>query len=103
MHDPADDRSAMARAMGWSAQITTISFEMVLPGLGGFWLDQKLGTKPLFLILGVVFGFTLGLWHLLKLAQFATLVMNNDQTKNNSRKKHEGGESTDDQSEVDSD
>lgn len=57
----------MAKAYGWVAQITTISLEMTLPALGGFWLDEKLGTKVLFLLLGAVFGFTAGFWHLLKL------------------------------------
>ena len=64
---PTDDRSAMARAYGWTAQITTISMEMVLPALAGVWLDGKLGTKFLFLILGAVLGFFFGFWHLLKL------------------------------------
>jgi len=65
--NPTDDRSAMARAYGWTAQITTISLEMVLPALGGVWLDGKLGTKFLFLLLGAVLGFVVGFWHLLKL------------------------------------
>ena len=66
--DPCDDRSAMARAYAWTARLTSISLEMALPALGGFWLDQKLGTKFLFLILGVLLGFVAGLWQLLKLA-----------------------------------
>ena len=57
----------MARAYGWTARLTTISLEMALPALGGFWLDQKLGTKCLFVILGAVLGFTVGFWQLLKL------------------------------------
>lgn len=65
--NPSDDRSAIARAYGWTAQITTISLEMVLPALGGVWLDGKLGTKFLFLIAGAVLGFVVGFWHLLKL------------------------------------
>jgi F0F1-type ATP synthase assembly protein I len=66
--DSSDDRSAMARAYGWAARLTTISLEMALPALGGFWVDQKLGTKCLFLILGAVLGFVVGFWQLLKLA-----------------------------------
>ena len=65
--NPTDDRSAIARAYGWTAQITTVALEMVLPALGGVWLDAKLGTKFLFLILGAVLGFVVGFWHLLKL------------------------------------
>ena len=59
----------MARAAGWTSEVTTIALEMVLPGLGGYWLDHRLGTKMVFLLLGVIFGFSLGLWHLLKLAR----------------------------------
>jgi hypothetical protein len=59
----------LAVAIAWAAQITTIAIEMVLPGLGGFWLDNWLGTKALFGILGVVLGFTLGLWQLIQLTK----------------------------------
>ena len=70
--NPTDDRSAIARAYGLVAQITTISLEMVLPALGGVWLDRKLGTKFLFLILGALLGFAVGFWHLLKLTLHAS-------------------------------
>ncbi len=80
--NPTDDRSAIARAYGLAAQITTISFEMVLPALGGAWLDKKLGTKGVFFILGVVLGFTVGFWHLLKLT--ALMNKNKHDKPNNS-------------------
>lgn len=64
-----DDRSSMARAMEWTSHVTTIAAEMALPGLGGHWIDQRLGTKMVFLLLGVAFGFAIGMWHLLKLAR----------------------------------
>lgn len=35
----------------------------------GYWVDQKLSTSPLFLLLGFFLGFTLGLIRLLKLLQ----------------------------------
>ena len=59
----------MAVAMVWSSRITTIAMEMVLPALLGIWADRRLGTGILFLLLGVVFGFILGMWSLLKLAK----------------------------------
>jgi hypothetical protein len=65
----SDDRSPLAVAMQWSARITTIALEMSLPGLGGFWLDQKLGTRPIFVILGVIVGFSGGLMHLIQLTK----------------------------------
>lgn len=46
----------------------TISIEMVLPGVLGLWLDNWLGTKALFTILGFAGGLTLAIWHLVKMA-----------------------------------
>ncbi|MEE8452012.1 MAG: AtpZ/AtpI family protein [Thermoguttaceae bacterium] len=69
MNDSSDDRSPMAVAMAWTSHVTAIAMEMVLPALAGIWADRQLGTGMLFLLLGVVFGFTLGMWSLLKLAK----------------------------------
>ena len=55
--------------MEWVARITTVSLEMVLPGVIGYWIDLRLGTKVVFLILGVILGFVGGLRHLIKLAK----------------------------------
>ena len=68
MKNSLDRRSPLALAMAWVSRITTISLEMVLPALLGYWADQWLGTKPLFLVLGVIAGFILGMWDLVKLA-----------------------------------
>jgi len=48
--------------------VTTISLEMVLPGVIGFWIDCQLGTVMLFLVLGVILGVTAGIIHLVRLA-----------------------------------
>jgi len=64
---PPDDRSPIAVGMEWTTRIITIALEMALPGLAGYWVDQKLGTVVLFLILGVVLGFLAGIWHLIRL------------------------------------
>jgi len=66
--DSPDDRPPLARAAEWTSRVTTISLEMVLPGLVGLWIDQKLGTKALFLVLGVILGFATGLWSLIRLS-----------------------------------
>lgn len=55
-------------AMEWVSRIMAIAMEMVLPGLGGQWLDQRLGTSFLVLV-GFGFGLTAGIWHLLLLAK----------------------------------
>jgi hypothetical protein len=48
----------MAIALAWAATIMTISAEMVVPGLIGYWLDQRLGTRVLFLLIGLAAGCT---------------------------------------------
>lgn len=63
-----DDRSPMAIAFEWSATIMTISAEMVAPGLLGYWVDQRLGTRGLFLIVGFAAGGTLAALQLMRIA-----------------------------------
>ncbi len=69
MDEPDQDRSSFAVAMEWVSRLTSIALEMALPGLGGYGLDRWLGTKVLFLVLGVVIGFILGLWQLILLTK----------------------------------
>lgn len=64
-----DDRSLIARAWGWSTQVTAIALEMVVPGVVGLWIDRLLGTVMVFLVLGVIFGMTAGLMHLVQFAR----------------------------------
>lgn len=64
-----DDRSPMAQAMAWAARITTISLEMALPGLGGYWIDRRLGTKLVFTLIGVSLGMIVGGWHLMQITR----------------------------------
>jgi len=52
-------------------QIMTISAEMVLPGLAGLWLDNRLGTKIVFTLIGFAIGLPLSLWHLLRITKAA--------------------------------
>lgn len=64
-----DGRSPMAIAFEWSATIMTIAAEMVVPGLMGYWLDQRLGTQVLFLLLGFALGGTLAALALVRIAR----------------------------------
>jgi F0F1-type ATP synthase assembly protein I len=59
----------MAIALGWSATIMTISAELVVPGLLGYWLDQRLGTRALFLLLGFAAGGALATSALVRIAK----------------------------------
>jgi hypothetical protein len=58
----------MAIAMDWVSRVTTIVLEMVLPGLGGQWLDAEFGFG-FFGLLGFAFGVSLGVWHLVLMSQ----------------------------------
>jgi F0F1-type ATP synthase assembly protein I len=59
----------MAIAFEWSATIMTISLEMVVPGLVGYWLDQKLGTRVLFLLIGFALGGAMATLALMRIAK----------------------------------
>lgn len=56
MTNPSDNRSSLAKAYQWSTRIMVVSLEMVLPGLAGYWIDQRLGTRVLFLLVGFALG-----------------------------------------------
>ncbi|MCA9267035.1 MAG: AtpZ/AtpI family protein [Planctomycetales bacterium] len=64
-----DDRSPVAVAYQWAWRIITISLEMVLPGLAGYWLDTQLGTRVLFMLVGFGLGMFAAIWQLLKISQ----------------------------------
>jgi ATP synthase protein I len=58
------DVDPMALALEWVTKITTVALEMVLPAIGGGWLDKRWGTSYWALI-GVAVGMVVGMWHLL--------------------------------------
>ena len=51
---PEEENEISALALGyiWSSRIISLSIEMGLITLGFFWVDKKLGTAPIFLIVG---------------------------------------------------
>ena len=62
--DPDDDLIAnQAKATGlaidWVSRILAVVAIMVLPGLGGHWLDARFGTN-VFTLLGFVLGLVVG-------------------------------------------
>lgn len=67
MNEPSDDRPALVLAMEWASRITTISLEMVVPALGGYWLDATWGTRPWLTMVGAALGPAIGFWHLIRL------------------------------------
>lgn len=54
----------MARAIEWTGRIMGVALVMVLPGLGGQWLDNRLGTN-FFALAGFAFGLIAGISGLL--------------------------------------
>lgn len=65
---PSTPRQPMALAMEWVTKITTVGLEMVLPGVGGAYLDKYFHTSFLAL-LGFGLGLTVGIWHLLQMSK----------------------------------
>ena len=64
-----DGRSAVARGYVLATRVTSISLQMALPPVVGWWIDDQLGTTPWLTILGVVLGFTTSMRELLRLAK----------------------------------
>ncbi len=61
--------SSAAEAMRWVSVVTTVVGVMTVPALGGMWIDNLLGTKCLFVILGAVVGFVGGMHSLLNMVK----------------------------------
>jgi hypothetical protein len=62
------DLSWMAEAMNWVSKITTVTLEMILPGLAGLWIDNQLETRC-FSLLGFALGVPLGIWHIIAMTK----------------------------------
>jgi ATP synthase protein I len=57
------------RQLGTYYAIAQVGIEMVVPIGLGWWADQQLGSAPWLLVVGVVLGFVLGIWHLVVLTR----------------------------------
>ncbi len=44
-----------------------VCVEMVLPGLAGYWIDLKLGTVLVFMLIGLTIGSIWSMWHLMRM------------------------------------
>ena len=60
----------MGEAMHWISRLTTVTMEIVLPGLLGHWLDRRWGTGFLALV-GFGLGLVCGMQHLLRMTRMA--------------------------------
>lgn len=69
---PTDDLpepDAERRRLGTYYALSQVGLEMVVPIALGWWLDDKLGSAPWLLVVGVILGFALGILHLLALTR----------------------------------
>lgn len=64
-----EELSPLAIGYMWSARIMTIGVEMGLIALAGHWIDGRLGTRPLFLLVGAALAMTVLFAHLLSIVQ----------------------------------
>lgn len=55
-----------------------VSLVMVLPGMAGYWIDTKLGTVCLFLVIGLIAGSIAGIWQLLQMTRPSSRTQNNE-------------------------
>lgn len=60
-----DDRTSLYQTFGLFLGLgTQLVILVILGAFGGQFLDEKFGTTPLFLLLGIIFGFGLGVYNL---------------------------------------
>lgn len=46
----------MAKSFSKASEVTSISIMMIVPGLVGYWVDQKVGSVLVFTLLGLALG-----------------------------------------------
>lgn len=59
--------NSLAEATKWVSVVSSVVGVMTVPALGGIWLDNLLGTKCLFVILGALVGLVGGMYCLLEM------------------------------------
>lgn len=66
---PPDDRAPWVRAYDWAARGVGVAAGMVVPGLIGYFLDTRWGTRPWIMVMGFATGITLGMVQLLRMTR----------------------------------
>jgi F0F1-type ATP synthase assembly protein I len=62
-----DDRSPIAKSLSKVSEIIAICMLMIVPGLIGYLIDQQVGSRIVFTLLGLVFGMTGAVMQLVRL------------------------------------
>ncbi len=66
-----EPQSPLSAGMAWASRVSTLGLEFALPAILGDYLDRKMGTKPAGLLIGMVAGFSVGMFHILRIARGA--------------------------------
>ncbi len=69
---PADYRAMIIRGQRLASRCVSIAIGRLTPGFFGYWLDTRLGTEPVLLLIGFTAGFAYGLWRLTLLGKAAS-------------------------------
>ena len=64
-----DDRLPLAKAYQRATRGITVAVGMVAPGLFGYWLDSRVGTRAVFTIIGFALGMTYGMLELIRMGR----------------------------------
>ena len=67
--DRRDQQRQQSMAMEWVSRVLSICVVMLLPGLGGGWLDRRFGITPICTVMGFVLGFVSGFTALILLVK----------------------------------
>jgi hypothetical protein len=68
----SERRSPLSVGIGLASRLSTLGFEFAVPPLLGHYLDRRLGSAPVALMVGMVLGFTVGIIHILRFARDAS-------------------------------
>ena len=64
-----EGRSSLSVGFEWASRISTVGLEFALPPLLGAYLDSKAHTSPLLTLIGVILGFAVGMFHILRIGR----------------------------------
>ena len=64
--ETTDDRSPLAKAIDTATEVFSACLMMVLPGVGGHYVDRYLNTSVTFTLLGVFIGLVAGIVLIIK-------------------------------------